>query len=517
VPVKISRPTSNPPLTHSAIGPDDPADALFAASENDAALLEEGHIRSGRLVGKSMRAAIWILAVPVLLQQFMIACVGLVDKVLAGNLPGAIVVPALDGIGIGTYVAWFTGIAFAGLGVGGQAIIARAMGSGSRAEARAALGQSVSLGFVWGVLVGITMAALAHPLALISGLSNEAEGYCTTYVTTIAWSMPFCGLMTIGSMCLHGAGETAKPSWISISVNVVNLIASWLLSGVDISMKGTTLINPMPHDSLRWGVWGISAGTAFSYVVGGLATLWVMRRGVKDLRLEWHDLLPTRHMSWRITRIGIPNFMEGLAMWGSSLFILAFIGVISHDASAAQPRAGLVGAHMMAVQWEAFSFLPGFAMGTAAGALAGQYLGAHNARMARKSIWACTRIGMVIMGVMGILFMTQGRWLTSVISNEPVHLEEVPKLLFACGSVQIFFALGMSLRQGLRGVGDTTWIFIITVGSIYLLRLPLAWLLGVHWGYGLAGIWWALSLELVLRGLLFLMRFLNPAWERLRV
>ncbi len=489
----------------------------MAASEAEAILVEEGEIASGRLAGKSMRAAIWILAVPVLLQQLMIACVGLVDKVIAGNLPSEMVVPALDGIGIGTYVAWFTGIAFAGLGVGGQVIIARSMGSGIRGDAQAALGQSVTLGFLWGIVVGLLMAALTHPLARIAGLSLEAEGYCTLYVTTIAWSMPFCGLMNIGSMCLHGAGETVRPSLISIGVNVINLVATWLLSGVDLRVHGATLSNPLPLDPLTWGVWGIAAGTSLSYIVGGIMTFVVMRRGVKDLRLDWSDLRLTRQMSWRISRVGIPNFLEGLAMWGSSLVLMAFIGVISRGADGAAAVSGLVGAHMITVQWESFSFLPGFAMGTAAGALAGQYLGAGNARLARKSIWACTGIGMAIMGAMGVFFMTQGAWLTSVISNEPVHLEEVPKLLFACGSVQIFFALGMSLRQGLRGVGDTKWIFAITVGSIYVLRLPLAWILGVSMGYGLAGIWWALSLELVARGVLFLLRFQSSAWERLRV
>ncbi|NBW82518.1 hypothetical protein EBR21_12260, partial [bacterium] len=93
----------------------------------------------------------------------------------------------------------------------------------------------------------------------------------------------------------------------------------------------------------------------------------------------------------------------------------------------------------------------------------------------------------------------QGAALTRIISGEPVHLAEVPKTLMACGSVQVFFAMGMALRNGLRGVGDTKWIFLITVGSIYLLRLPLAWWLGVRMGHGLAGIWWALSLELVVR------------------
>ena len=505
------------PLTHSAASPDDPADALMAAAEADAALVDEGQIRSGRLAGKSLRAAIWTLAMPVLLQQLMIACVGLVDKVVAGNLPRSIVVPAMDGIGIGTYVGWFTGIAFAGLGVGGQAIIARSMGSGERHDAHAALGQSVTLGVLWGAVVGVCMAALAHPLAMVAGLSPEAERHCTVYVTTLAWSMPFCGLMNIGTMCLHGAGETAKPSWISIGVNVVNLVSTWLLSGVDLHVRGHTLANPMPHDPEVWGVWGIAAGTSLSYVIGGLLTLWVMRRGVKDLRLEWRHLRPTRHMGWRITRVGVPNFLEGLAMWGSSLVLMAFIGVVARGGAGLPPTEGLVGAHMITVQWEAFSFLPGFAMGIAAGALAGQYLGARNPRMARKAIWSCTLVGMGIMGAMGVLYMTQGALLTSVISSEPVHLTEVPKTLLACGSVQVFFAMGMALRNGLRGVGDTACIFAITVGSIWLLRLPLAWALGVWMGHGLAGIWWALSLELVVRGLLFLWRFQSPAWERIRV
>jgi Na+-driven multidrug efflux pump len=215
--------------------------------------------------------------------------------------------------------------------------------------------------------------------------------------------------------------------------------------------------------------------------------------------------------------VGVPNFMEGMAMWASSLFLMGFIGMIARGETGQPPREGLVGAHMITVQWEAFSFLPGFAMGIAAGALAGQYLGARNPRMARKAIWACAGIGMAIMGPMGLVFMTQGRLLTSAISAEPVHLEEVPRTLFACGAVQVFFALGMTLRNGLRGVGDTRSILLITVGSIYGVRLPLAWGMGVWLGWGLAGLWWALSIELVVRGLLFLWRFQQPGWERLRV
>lgn len=479
---------------------------------------DDGVIRSGKLAGKSMWQAIWIVALPVLMQQFMQACVGLVDKLLAGSLPRSIVVPALDGIGIGTYVGWFIAIAMTGLGVGGQAIIARAMGGGRREEAQSALGQSLGLALAWGVVVGIAMWWMATPLARISGLDAEATRWCEVYVRTIAVGMPFCGVMMVGAMCLHGAGEATRPFQIAVLVNVVNTVASWLLAGVALRFGEYVLPHPIGHDAARFGVFGIAAGTTLSYLVGAVATWYVLVRGVKDLRLVAPALRFERVMATRIVRVGIPNFFEGFAMWAVQLFVMLFIG---HAAAARAANGlgngGLIGAHTIAVQWEAFSFLPGFAMGTAAGAVAGQYLGAGNPRLARKAIWACTLVGMAIMGSLGIVFMTAGRLLTSLISNEPVHLETVPQVLFICGTVQVFFALAMVVRNGLRGVGDTVWILWITVVSCYGVRLPLAWFFGVHLEMGLAGIWIGLSAELVVRGLLFLGRFLHGGWERVRV
>jgi Na+-driven multidrug efflux pump len=219
-------------------------------------------------------------------------------------------------------------------------------------------------------------------------------------------------------------------------------------------------------------------------------------------------------MTRRIVRVGIPSFFEGFAMWAVQLFVMHFIGLADR---AHGGTGGLVGAHTIAVQWEAFSFLPGFAMGTAAGAVAGQYLGAGNAPMARRAIWACTGVGVAIMGSLGVVFMTQGNLLTRVISREPIHLDVVPKILLICGMVQVFFALAMVVRNGLRGVGDTTWILGITLVSCYLVRLPAAYLLGVTFQLGLVGIWLGLCGELVVRGLLFLARFVWGRWERLRI
>ena len=75
----------------------------------------------------------------------------------------------------------------------------------------------------------------------------------------------------------------------------------------------------------------------------------------------------------------------------------------------------------------------------------------------------------------------------------------------------------MVVRQGLRGVGDTRWTFMITTVSSYGVRLPASYLFGVTLGMGLEGIWIGLCGELVIRAALFSARFLHGGWKRLEI
>ena len=155
----------------------------------------DGRIRSGKLAGRTLRSAIWIVAMPVLLQQTFAATVGLFDKILTGNLPTEIIVPAMDGIGIGSYISWFVGIAMSGLGIGAQAIIARAMGGGNAEDARDAGAQSMTLALIWGGVVGLLLWLLVEPLASLSALTPEAIVYLEEYISIIAIAMPITPYM----------------------------------------------------------------------------------------------------------------------------------------------------------------------------------------------------------------------------------------------------------------------------------------------------------------------------------
>jgi putative MATE family efflux protein len=488
--------------------PDSDVHGMIQAEDETVPELE-GQIRSGKLAGKSLAAAMFILATPVFLEHLLAAFVGLVDKMLTGGLPEEIATAALDGVGIGSYVGWFMGIAISGVGIGAQALIARALGGGNEREAAHGLGQAMVFSVFWGIAIGFVLHAAAPLLAEIGNLTEEGRLYCIQYVRTISFGVPFSAIMFIGIMSLHGAGETTRPFLIMIVVNIVNIVASWYLSGAVIAFGGYAFVSPGDG-----GVIGIALGTVIARGAGALLLLGLVIRGVKDLRLEGWALRPHFGMIWRIVRIGVPSFFEGMGMWIGNLLVLGVVGQI-----AAQQRIGdgLLGAHIIAVQWEAFSFLPGFAMGIAASTLAGQYLGAKNPRMASRAMLACAGVAMAFMGLWGVVFCLFGRPLTAVISSDPYHLATVPSLLFICGIVQVNFAVGMVLRTGMRGAGDTTWAMIITWTGTYLVRLPAAYIIGLHLGYGLKGVWIGLCGELAVRSFLFGARFLHGGWTKVKV
>jgi len=472
----------------------------------------DNQIKSGKLAGKTLTAAIIILSTPILLEHFANAFVGLVDVTLTGHLPETMVKAALDGVSIASYVRWFIGISVSGIGIGAMALIARAMGAGDKKLAHLALGQAVTLGFLVGIIVGFLLWFGIPWVCRLAELSPDATTYCIQYIRIVSISMPATAIMFAGMMCLHGAGETTRPFLIMLVVNVVNIFLSWSLSGVDLAFDSWSLTNPFSFD---WHVAGIAAGTSGARFVGAILMIGLMMHGVKDLRLELPDLRPHLKTSWRIIRVGVPNFLEGFGLWAGQLVgVIWLIGAISERSGQGE---GLMGTHMIAIQWEAFSFMPGFALGTAAGTLAGQYLGANNPHMASKAIMACTGTCMALMGTAGLIFMFAGEPLTRLISDDPLHLELAPKLLFICGLVQINFAMAMVIRNGLRGAGDTVACMFLTWFSTYAVRIPLAWLFGYWLGYGLVGVWIGLCAELFIRGFLFLGRFMQGGWKKVKV
>jgi len=503
----------------------------------------EGRLRSGRLAGLSMWGAIAILSWPILTESVLNSLVGLVDTTLASQISEA----ATDAIGVASYFAWFISLVAMALATGATALVSRSVGKGRLGVANAAVGQTVLLAVASGIVVGGLIGGLAEGIATIVGLSEdgapEARAAFVGYMRIIAAGVPLSSVLFSGIACLRGAGDSIRPLWSMAAANVVNIVVSFVASGASLSVSELVdgevvtreLVPSVLGEGNGLGIAGIALGTVAAHAVGALIILAMLVQGkggvkLKRLWLGFHPLTMRR-----LARLGLPNFFESLGMWGGNFLVVMMVGWLAIGMRAEGMDDGVYGAHIWGIRIEAFSFLPGFAMGMAAATLAGQYLGAGRADLAAKAVGRCLLVAGTIMTLLGVAFITAGEEIIGTFSTQPSHLQMVPPILAICGVVQLPFAIVMVTRSALRGVGDVRVTLVITLFTTYCVRLPMAYALsGVdipipEWaGNGvienpfrdeasLTGLWLGLCGELVVRGVIFGARFLQGGWRTKKV
>jgi Na+-driven multidrug efflux pump len=513
------------------------------STSGGAGLDARGRLKTGRLAGLSLGAAIFTLSWPVLVDSLLATLVGLTDVYLAARLSAA----ATDAIGAAAYIGWFIGISIMALDVGATALVSRSIGKGRLATARAAVGQTMILAVLVGVIMGAAVYLLREPLISLMGLSGEAAADFRMFISVMAIDVPATAILFGAIAVLRGAGDSRTPMYAMIVVNLVNLLVSVAISGIDLSIPAGTGPDGQPIHHVLWqntlgldlGVLGIALGTLIAHSVGALLLLFALLRGRGGVDLRLKRLKPQRTTLARLARVGIPNYLETLGMFVGNYAVMLMVAWMG---------AGLLGSHLIAIRLEAISFQPGFAMGVAAAALAGQYLGAGSPHLASRAMIICAAVASAFMGAMGLVFWLFGRTLVGFMSEQPEHLATVPTLLLITGLVQIPFAIGIVLRSGMRGAGDVKAVMWLTWISTYAVRLPLAyalsgveiplpgslsrWWLGheggtipnpfadllpLPFGGGLAGLWVAMCIEIVIRCLLFSWRFWQGGWKKARV
>jgi putative MATE family efflux protein len=268
---------------------------------------------------------------------------------------------------------------------------------------------------------------------------------------------------------------------------------------------------------------GIGLGTACAHGLGGVAVLTFLARGRAGLRLDWALMAPAWGLIWRILRVSVPAGFDSLSAVFGHLCFLSVVNALS-DADRA--------AHGIALRWESLSYLSGAAFGTAASALVGQYLGAQRPDRAAKSGWTAFALGGGVMTFMGAVFFTFAPQMFGLFCPKP---EQAPIVAVGVPVLQLvalaqpFLAAANIFTASLRGAGDTRVPVLITAFGMFVVRLPLAYLLTFHqldlgpWGVwpgagmGLLGAWTAMFVDLAVRGLFFLARFASGRWRRIRV
>ena len=422
------------------------------------------------------------LAIPIMASSFLGTLYNITDMAWIGLLGSK----AVAGVGVGGMFTWFSQGLAAMARMGGQVQVAQCIGRGERDRAHRFAQAAVQLATLMGMAYAVISLLFTRQMVAFFQLTDlEAQTAALSY-TKIACGLIVFSFLTLTMTGLYTAQGDSKTPFLA---NLIGLVTNMILDPV-------LILGPGPFPKL--GV----VGAAIATVTAQAIVMTIMILGVfiqkKENVLKGISLtakIPKEYLSG-ICRIGIPTAIQGMAYCAISMVLTRMVSAYGAEAVATQR----VGGQIESISWNTAD---GFA--AALNAFIAQNYGAGKMDRVRKgyraSLWTVGIWGLLI----SFVFICFPKAIADIFFHEPKAVATAVGYLVIIGFSEAFMCVELTTVGALSGLGRTRLCSIISI-AFTSARIPLAIILGGL--IGLSGIWWALSITSIIKGIIFTCTFL---------
>jgi len=449
------------------------------------------HHMSSDLTEGNLVNVIWRMSWPLVVTMLSCATVDLIHVHIAGMLSAS----SQAAVGLVDQMMMIAVLIATAIGSGTTAVVARAIGAGDRNGAVLATSQALRVAAVVGALLSVGAFAAGKLLLPQYCSSPEVLTEAAAYLSVITWYLvPFAIVCSINA-AIRGLGSTTLQLQVVLLMMVTDVVLNYGL---------VSFVWP----TARTGLAGIAIVAIVSSTAGLLLALYKLNRSPLAGSISNLDKL-CWYQTKRILRIGLPCALLELTRV-TSTFVLFFI--LSH---CRQPQEA-VASWALGMRLEAFLFLPLDALALGAAAIVVQNLGAMRIDRAWSASWTIAGLGLGLMVVASALMFSLAEPIARLGSSDANVITYTTDYLRLNAVCEPFLALEVILGAILQSMGDSRVPMSIGILSNWIVRLPVAALLGLSAGLGPAGVWLAMTVSNILAGLLMLTRFCsNDTWTML--
>jgi len=413
----------------------------------------------------------------------------IVDTAMVGFLGDA----ALAAVGLGGFVVFMCQALILGISTGVQSSAARRKGEGRPDRAAATLNTALLLVLViapFFSIILIQLADSAYPL-----LNNDPD--------VIALGVPYIE-WRLGAIVFVGMNFAFRGYWNALDMSRVYMNTLIVMHACNIALNYVLIFGNFGMPA--YGVTGAGMASAISMAIGTATYMFLgFRHVAKDGFLR---CMATRIETISLIRVSLPAGLQQLFFAAGLVAMFFIIGRIGTPELAA---ANVLITVLL------FAILPGLALGIACTTLVGQALGRKDADDAYQWTWDVAKITVILLTILGLPMLLVPDLVSSIFIHEPSTRELARWPMRVMGLTMPIEAISFAFMHGLLGAGDARRVMTVSVGTQWLLFLPLAYLMGPLLGFGLLGVWILQGGSRALNSFLFVKMWRGRKWQDISV
>ena len=408
----------------------------------------------------------------------------LIDSMIVGRFIGK---EALAAVGTSSPVIFLLISFIIGVTMGFTIVISQYFGAKDLLRVKRAINTMYIFLFFTSVfmsVVGILLSGwIFHLIGLEKTIIPQAKLFLNIFLAGIVFLFGYNGTSSI----LRGLGDSRTPLYFLIGSVVMNIILDLIFVPV-----------------LHLGVWSVALATVLSEGAAFLAQIIYLNKYHSIVKFAFGDLKFDREIFGKSIRIGLPTGLQQTFVAAGMVALYGIVNRFGVDANAAYSAAGRI---------DNFAAMPAMSFSMALSTFVGQNLGANKPHRVINGLRSTLAMTALISFAVSLITVFFGRYLMQLFTKDQLVIEYGKGYLVVIGSFYVLFSTMFTINGILRGAGDTLIPMFISLISLWLVRIPVAYFLSRHPGVGLYGIWWSIPIGWAAGVVLSFSYFLTGRWK----
>lgn len=395
-------------------------------------------------------------------------------------------------VGVVNQIVMFAFLIFEVINIGTSVLCSQYLG----AKMQKNMVQVVGVALLFNLVVGLLISAILHYGATTllgwMGLRPELLKYGIGYMQIVGAFAFFQAISFTISASLRSANKAIYPMMVTVLVNIMNIIGNY---------------------SLIFGKWGMPAlgaeGAAISTSVArgvSMVVLFVIlfRKHIPRFPLNYFRPFPWVELK-NLLKVGLPSAGENMSYSFSQVVITYFINILGNNALATRTYT---------VNIVMFVYLFAIAMAQGGAISIGHLVGQKKIRAAYLLGKYVMRLSILVSLVLSCIWAASGHFIFSMLTDNQEIIKMGVTIMLVDIIVEIGRAVNIYATNALRSAGDVNFPFYVGVAVQWTVSVGFSYLFGIHWGWGLVGMWCAFLLDENIRALLFVKRWNSMRWAK---